>query len=167
MVIGADALFRLEASTVALIPPALVAGLLIGSLQDLAPGAACLADAAEEYVVPAGSRLLAAPSVQLTLDTKAIVGDRPGRHLDRACGVEPCERFRLHKSLSWLPATALGVVALMGLALVTMREEPYARAKCRNGPGCSPLEPASSPSRCEQSQLVVSLGRGARPVSGT
>ena len=34
MVIGADAMFRLEARTVALIPPALVAGLLIGSLQE-------------------------------------------------------------------------------------------------------------------------------------
>jgi membrane protease YdiL (CAAX protease family) len=34
MVIGDDARFPLEASTVALIPPALVAGLLIGSLQE-------------------------------------------------------------------------------------------------------------------------------------
>ncbi len=34
IVIGADARFRLEASTIALIPAALVAGLLIGSLQE-------------------------------------------------------------------------------------------------------------------------------------
>jgi len=34
IVIGADAGFRLELSTVALIPPALIAGLLMGSLQE-------------------------------------------------------------------------------------------------------------------------------------
>ena len=34
ILIGSDARFRLDPSTVALIPPALVAGLLIGSLQE-------------------------------------------------------------------------------------------------------------------------------------
>ncbi|MGI8809218.1 MAG: hypothetical protein ACR2KK_15550 [Acidimicrobiales bacterium] len=128
---------------------------------DLAPGAACLADAAGEHVVAAGSRLLGAPSAQLTLDTKAIVGDRPGRRLDQACGVDPCDRFRLHKWLSWLPATALGMVALMGLALVTMREEPDARASVQKwtrlvAVGASLI----TVSLWAIPQLVLSIGRG-------
>lgn len=88
---------------------------------------ACPVDAAEQHVVPSGSRLRSAPAAQLTLRGDAVFGT--GGRLDRACGVEGCKRFRPGPWLSWIPGAALGVLALSGLALVTMREDPRARKK--------------------------------------
>lgn len=125
------------------------------------PEAACRADAAQQHVVPSGSRLVGAPAAHLTLESEAIVASESGRRLDRACGIEPCDRFQLASWLSWLPWSAVALLVLSGLALVTMREDPDSRAAVQVATkwvavavGLVVLSLWALP------QLVVSLGRG-------